>query len=430
MKHKSLRLTLTAMAFAMAVPVFASEESPTLESRLASLINVGQIDEARSLLETSPHEKADRLLLEGRIHKVEGRFALASDILEKALRLRPSDITIRRELAHTQYLTGQLGRAKFHLERLQRDDSSPILQKSYAGFLTKIYQERPLSFQANITLEPSTNLTRGTSATVLATAGADIAISEESRSQSGVGLQVGLGANYNAFASPNQRLSFGLEVRELRYSVKNDLGYTGTEISLRYDLRQGRTRLSLQPYMRLQDRNDGLRTTSQGLRLNSDFTLSKRSLLLAETSVEHQKFRDASQRNGWSASGNLGVKFQATKRTRMTFGIALESNKTNLPHHRYSGTGIFASIDSSLSTGLNLSAKLSLGQRDFSDEFPLLGYARHDEFAQVTVSAWSPRWHIVGFSPTVSCSHVINTSNVTLYDYQATGCQIGFSRNF
>lgn len=430
MKHKFLRPILAAMAFAMAVPVLASEKSLSLESNLTELINIGKIEEARSLLKASPHEDADRLLLEGRIHKIEGRLALASDLFEQALRLRTSDIVIRRELAHTQYLTGQLGRAKFHLERLQRDDPSPALQESYAAFLSKIYQERPLTFQAYITLEPSTNLTRGTSGTVLATAGADITISEDSRSQSGVGLQVGLGANYNAFASSNQRLSFGLKVHELQYSVQNDRGHRGAETGLRYDVRHGRSRLSLQPFLRLQDRNDGLRTMAQGLRLNSNFTLSKRSQLLAEASIEHLKFRDASQKDGWSASGNLGFKFQATRRTRMTFGIALESNKTNLSHHRYNGTGLFASIDSSFSTGMILSTKLSLGQRDFGDDFPLLGFARQDEYAQLIVSAQNPRWHLAGFSPSISCSHIINTSNVALYDYQATGCQIGLSRNF
>lgn len=74
--------------------------------------------------------------------------------------------------------------------------------------------------------------------------------------------------------------------------------------------------------------------------------------------------------------------------------------------------------------GLGLSAELALGQKDY----PVSGYGfdgRHDEWANLSVSARIERIDYMGFVPVMTLEAGRNRSNIGLYDSQSLG--VGFS---
>ncbi|MEX0287287.1 MAG: surface lipoprotein assembly modifier [Paracoccaceae bacterium] len=423
---------IVAVIFLLIAGVFATGASAqsSLEGSLADLINAGQYQEARDLLARSPHGEPDRLLLEGRILKAQGRFGEAIPLLDQALRLRGDDLAIRRELAHTQYLAQQYRPALFHLRRLERTDPDPQLRNAYGQLRAQIDRERPISFRFNFSIEPSTNITRGTTNVFFDANGRRFTVSSLSRSRSGVGYFAGGDVSFNMPLDGNQRLSFVVGANQTRYSVDNQLGRTRARVGLAYDVTRERYRFSALPFYRYEDREDGDDNDTIGIVLSSEYLITGRNRLIFDGVFEDISYRQLDVRNGLRSNVAIGGRYLASSTMFYSYGVTLERINTGLSHNRYRGYGLFGSVERQLASGMVVTAAARIGMRGFDDLFPFAGVKRQDEFGILSLSLRNSRWNLSGITPTMTCTHEVNRSNLSLYDFNATGCRIGFTRSF
>ena len=70
------------------------------------------------------------------------------------------------------------------------------------------------------------------------------------------------------------------------------------------------------------------------------------------------------------------------------------------------------------------------GIRDFEGNYPLTTSPRDDDYGRLNFGVQHAKFTYRGFAPRLNCSHTINRSNVAFYDYNATDCQVGLSRDF
>ena len=432
---KPLRNILITLAFGLALLLqtsFVNANSPgeNLEVELTALMNAGRIEDARLLLLSRPHDDADLLLFEGRVLKLQNQFTASAELLERALRKRPSDIVIRRELAHVLFLSEHYHQAQKHLRKLLQQDPDPSLRQQYISMLKTSKDRQRLSFSMSLALEPSTNITNGASAEFLHTPTASIRIDENSRETSGLGLTFALNSDYSAMQTDRSELVFDFGITATRYSVSQANSKDIYAIGVAYAFLNPLSRFEIRPYLEEEITHGQLDQTTLGLSLDWTRRLSRSAQLNAVLTTEQQTMDSSPKKTGTDSSLHTSYKHYVSQNTAIQIGVLFEQNKTGLIHNQYNGQRLDIAVDHVFSSGLLSHARLSFGNRNFSANFPLLSFERDDEYVELILQVQKSSWHLFGFSPIATCKHVNNRSNISLYTYNSTSCTGTLSREF
>ena len=410
--------------------VEASSTRVELEKELTALMNAGRIDEARQLLLSRPHDDADLFLFEGRLLKLQNQFTASAEVLDKALRQRPTDIVIRRELAHVLFLAQRYQQAQKHLTKLVRQDPDPSLRPQYVSMLNVINDKRRLSYRLSISLEPSTNITNGASAEFFHAPTASIRIDDNSRETSGLGLTFDLKTTFSAFHSERDNLAFDFGVKATRYSVSHANSKDVYALGVSYTVLGDLWRFQIRPYLEEELTNGQPDQTTLGLSMDWKTKVSPAGEIGAVLTTERQTKDVSPKSTGTDSSLHTSYRHNLSRNTAIQLGLLLEQNKTGLAHNQYLGQRLDFSADHVFNSGLVGHARLSFGNRNFSENFPLLSFEREDEYIELVLQFQKSSWHLFGFSPIVACKHVQNSSNISLYTYDSTSCTGTLTRGF
>ena len=430
LRHYTTALALVSALLSVPAPGGAVPSDGDLEQELTALMNAGRIQDARALLLSRAPDDADLLLFDGRVLKLQQNFAASADLLEQALRQRPSDIIIRRELAHVLFLAKRYQPAKTHLNKLLRQDPDPDLRRRYVSTLKEIRDTEKLSFGLSFALEPSTNITNGASAEYFHTPTASFRIDDASRETSGLGVTLALTSEYSARQTDQGSLSLDFGVTATRYSVSQANRKDLYEIGVTYTVFHALSHFEIRPYLQEQMTAGQPDQTNLGISLDWTRKLSPSGDLNAGLTSERQSKDRAAKRVGIDSKLHMSYKHYLSQRAALQFGVLLEHNTTGLAHHQYQGHRLDLSFDYAYQSGLLSHTRLSLGHRDFTGDFPLLTIARADEYLEFVAQVQKNDWHLFGFSPIATCKHVRNRSNVSLYTYDSTSCTGRLSKEF
>jgi tetratricopeptide (TPR) repeat protein len=181
-------------------------EASTEATRVKLLINLaktGQHDLAESLLKRYPltgkFGPNRQVFIEGLILKANGNLTGAAKNYRAALADDPSLTLVRSELAQTLFLLQEDDSAKHHLNLLMAEAPSESEAQGIRSFIDAIDARRPFTFNAYVSVAPSTNVNNGSSNETIYSPlfGADLDIDDDSREQSGIGFSTGLSAGYS-----------------------------------------------------------------------------------------------------------------------------------------------------------------------------------------------------------------------------------------
>lgn len=114
----------------------------------------------------------------------------------------------------------------------------------------------------------------------------------------------------------------------------------------------------------------------------------------------------------------------------LTAGLGFERGTPDADHLKYDHQRVFASATKLWQGGLRGRLGVDLGKRDFVGIYPLTTEARDDSYYKVQFGLSHSQIEVMGFRPTLNCSHTLNRSNVSFYNYRATECQATLNRNF
>ena len=192
---------------------------------------------------------------------------------------------------------------------------------------------------------------------------------------------------------------------------------------------------SVQPYVRRTWREpdssgNDYDNDAVGIRLTGRMGLDARHALAGSVSHEVRDYATQDQQDGPFSAASLSLERQVNPAWSVWGGFGLERSVPQQPYLRYDGTRVFMGGARSWTGGLQTSAQIEFGQRPFEADFPGLSEARRDEYGRLSVGVRHGRFNYMGFAPQLNCSHTVNASNVALYDYEATDCQIALSREF
>ena len=424
--------SLLALVFLVCQTNPATADTSEIDGEIAGLISGGEFDVAAALLETADPSDIDRLFFDGRILKAVQQFDQAIAVFREVLRLDPTYIAAKRELAHTLLLTGNLDVAEFHFRELLRQDQNRGAHADYRYFLDTISSTKPFGFSGQVALLPSTNVNRGTSNTRFGTGGT---ITDDSREESGTGVYASLSGYYRRGLSTQSQLVFRGTIDARKYSVSDYNQASGT-FSVAYERAYSLGSWSIEPYYRHLGSKDAYDSRAIGARAWLQHEITPSTVLAFSTSYERQRypFLGDTFYDGPRMSGSVALYYQFRPDLSFSGGLRTENNRPERVDLQYKEYAAFANLDKAFRGGLNLGFGVEVGNRRFQGPFASGGFldefTRSDDFYSLRVSAGNSRLNYVGFTPTLTCTYSKNRSNADLYDYTATDCKLALTRNF
>lgn len=167
---------------------------------LVSLIRDGSADTAEKLLRATPFtgkfSKNRNLFILGMIERARGNLTQAAHIYRTVLASDPNLTMVRLELAATLHAMNQADGAKHHLELLKAAAPTTELSRNFGDFIAAIDSQRPWTFNAWVSLAPSTNFNNGTALEYHTMFGLTGSVGELSKKKSGIGIKGGTNSAY------------------------------------------------------------------------------------------------------------------------------------------------------------------------------------------------------------------------------------------
>ncbi len=360
--------------------------------------------------------------------RTNGQLDAAMALLRQALARAPNRSDLREELGYVLLLARQYGAADYHFGILSRQSGNPTDRRLYRAVQRRIAAERPFGFGLILGVTPSSNLTSGTSNSLISTTLGDLVIDDTSRTVAGWRGAVGVSGFARSFVTPVDEFRFDVAVSRIAYSraLEDETARTLGLSYIRY-LSLGQTRLSLGFVERDQasEQQQTVAVDWSGFR-----KLSGAGQLDYVIGYGENRFVLNTDKNGPEWVGEIGYSHQVRPDLSLRIGLRHEVSRPEASELQFDGWALALGGDAAFPSGLTLSTRLLLGQRGFVGVFPLQTTARADEFADLTVAAVHSDWAVRGFAPQLTCRLRLNRSNVALFDFNQRECGISFTRNF
>ncbi|MEO0486468.1 MAG: surface lipoprotein assembly modifier [Pseudomonadota bacterium] len=410
---------------ALALPAAAQSD---LDVTLSRLINSGDIPQAQAVLDAAEPTQLQRRFFEARVLKARGELRAAVAALREIVASDPTYLNPRRELAHTLLTLRDYPGAARAFRALLRVDQTPQMRTGYRAFLAEIEAKRPLSLRLGLSVLPSTNVNRGASTDRFNGSGS-VTIAPTSLAQSGVGLGTQVAATYRPLVTPDTRLSFSGALALRRYDNAR-FDATDLRVSARYEHVSNDTLWSLSPYIADNRRADGGSYVARGIGLGLAQSITPQTRGSAGLTVESRDYATETGLNGALVSAQLGVTHDLRPDMRLGAQLELSNSTPALDFQSYVSHGALVTVERRWPMGVATQLGLRVGTRDFRADFPLTSAPRADRFSTVIVGLRHRDLDVFGMIPAITCSHEVNRSTVTQFDYETTDCALSLGYSF
>ena len=359
-------------------------------------------------------------------------------IFRTILAAHPDLVRARLELARAFFLKGRDGLARRHFERALAANPPMSVVVNVNYHLEVLRARKRWHGYFGIALAPDTNIgAASASDTVLV----DTPFGRlpftliDGGEQSGIGLSVWAGGEYQQPLAANWLLRMGVDVSRREYAgSKFDRMGLGGHAGPRWLIDQ-RTEASLLLTARREWQGDKPSSRSMGLRLEASRRLTPRLSGQLGASWSEKRHDVSTHLDGpvSDLSGSLTFAVSPTLQANFRTGWGRERTRIETMRNRALWTSLGASIE--LPRGFSVSGTLTGRWTDYKG--PGLppsnvvdGSPRKDVTRSIRLAVLKRDLTIQGFSPQFSVTHERRGSNAQQADYRRTGGEISFVRQF
>ena len=414
----------------------ASTES-TRVKLLITLAKSGQHDLAEALLEryplTGPFGKNRQLFVKGLILKARGNLTGAAKNYRTALADDPSLTLVRAELAQTLFQLEEDDSAKHHLNLLMAEAPNEYEAQGIRSFIDTIDARRPFTFNAYVSVAPSTNVNNGSSnKTIYAPIwGVEMDIDDESREQSGVGFSTGFSAGYAHRLGNDFSVVLGGGFNASLYTDDDYNMYGASQSAeLRYLLADGFLGAGLVASENMKNDEIGLSYYSYGPRASLQKAITPQDRINLSSVYEWRTYPDTSLSDGTALmiDGSWNHAFDSS--LTASLGAGYDRIKTEVDfvsYETYSGSfGFYKELPKGITVDLSGEVRLS----EFDAVHPIAGVTRKDTRLTGTVALTKRDFNIWGYAPSLEYTYVYNDSNISLYEFDSHSLDFRLSKDF
>lgn len=432
--------TLAAKVVEPSPQQIAEYEALPESTRVKLLINLaksGQHDLAESLIKRYPltgqFGKNRQLFVEGLILKARGNLTGAAKNYRTALADDPSLTLVRAELAQTLFQLEEDDSAKHHLNLLMAEAPNEYEAQGIRSFIDTIDARRPFTFNAYVSVAPSTNVNNGSSnKTIYAPLwGVEMDIDDNSREQSGIGFSTGFSAGYAHRLGNDFSVVLGGGVNASLYTDSDFNTYNASQSAeLRYLLNGGFLGAGMVASENMKNDEIDLSYYSYGPRVSLQKAITPQDRINLSTVYEWRTYPDTSSSDGTALliDGSWNHAFDLS--LTASLGAGYDRIKTEIDftsYETYSGSvGLYKELPKGITVDLNGEVRLS----EFDAMHPIAGVTRKDTRLSGTVALTKRDFNIWGYAPSLEYTYVNNDSNISLYEFDSHALDFRLSKDF
>jgi tetratricopeptide (TPR) repeat protein len=417
----------------------AEYEASTEATRVKLLIKLaksGQHELAASLLKRYPLSgkfgRNRQLFIEGLILKARGNLTGAAKNYRAALADDPSLTLVRAELAQTLFQLEEDESAKHHLNLLMAEAPNEYEAQGIRSFIDTIDARRPFTFNAYVSVAPSTNVNNGSmNKTVYDANGNSGDIDPDSQAQSGIGFSTGFSAGYAHRLGNDFSVVMGGGINASIYTDDDYNRYDASQSAeLRYLLTGGFLGAGLVASENIKNDEIGLSYYSYGPRVSLQKAITPQDRINLSSVYEWRTYADTSWNDGTALmiDGSWNHAFDSSLTTSL--GAGYDRIKADLDfnsYETYSGRfGLYRELPKGITVDLRGELRLS----EFDAMHPIAGVTRKDTRLTGTVALTKRDFNIWGYAPSLEYTYVYNDSNISLYEFDSHALDFRLSKDF
>jgi tetratricopeptide (TPR) repeat protein len=416
---------------------YETSNETTRVKLLIKLAKSGQHELAASLLKRYPltgkFGRNRQLFVEGLILKARGNLTGAAKNYRAALADDPSLTLVRAELAQTLFELQEDDSAKHHLNLLMAEAPNEYEAQGIRSFIDTIDARRPFTFNAYVSVAPSTNVNNGSSNKTIYSPlwGVELDIDDDSREQSGIGFSTGLSAGYSHRLGNDFSVVLGGGINASIYTDSDFNMYNASQSAeLRYLITGGFLGAGLVASENMKNDEIGLSYYSYGPRVSLQKALSPQDRINLSSVYEWRTYPDASTSDGTAlmVDGSWNHAFDSSLTATVIAGYdRIKTERGFTSYETYSGGfGLYKELPKGVTVELNGELRLS----EFDDVHPIAGVTRKDTRLTGTVALTKRDFNIWGYAPAVEYTYVYNDSNISLYEFDSHAVDFRLSKDF
>ncbi len=370
----------------------------------------------------------------------DDRLSEAIAAFRAILLARPELVRVRLELARAFFLKGDDSLAKRHFETVLAGDIPAAVAANVQRFLRAIRARRKWDARFGFALAPDSNLNAASeNRTIWLDAFGQrlpFRLSDDTARQSGIGVSVWGGGEYQHPLSARWRLRAGADVSAREYKGHDfDSHFASAYIGPRW-LIDAQTEASLLATGQRQW-SAGIPNTDQyGLRLEAGHSLTPRVHLQGRAGIRRRNCRDCDWLDGPVGEVSLGANWAALPILRLGGQAGWSWSRANAEDWRSAGPQASLGATLDLPAGFTLGARASLQWTDFQGEgraaphYTIDDEPREDKTRTLSLSLHNRALTVLGFSPRVTLINEKRETNAQTLNYERNRGELSFVRQF
>jgi len=384
------------------------------------LIGIAALTLAARIDDTASEQDAD---------DKDALLAEAVAALRAILIERPELTRVRLELARAFFMRGDDALSRQHFERVLASRPPPTMATNINRFISAIRERRKWRGYLSLGIEQNDNINNGTDESVIHIFGLPFVIGESSRRQSGTGLSVAAGADYQRPPHELWRWRFGVDAARSEHDGHE---FDQTYLRLRAGpqwLPSARSEFNLQGFAGQRWLARDRHSVDTGARLTAQHRFTARLSANAHALWEKTRLRrlrnldDIETEYGIGGAyrfsplvqGVIGVDFS---RTRRDDSLRINERRANI------------GVEVILRRGWSIGGRLEVARMRHNRNAPLSTHRRIDRRRTARLFLLNRQLTIFAFSPQLILARERQTSNATLHNYRRSRIDLRFVRQF
>ena len=344
----------------------------------------------------------------------------------------PTLVRVRLELARAFYLRGKDRLAKRHFEQVLAGEVPSSVAFNVRQFLSKIRARRRWTATFGIALAPDTNLGGGSDERIIYIYGLPFTRDAEELTESGIGLSVWTGGEYQYPLRDRLRLRAGVNASRREYSGRQfDQSFMSAHAGPRWLLGRS-TEASVLTSAQRRWASGAPDFDALGGRFEAAHRFTHRITGDLQASWHDRSYRTSGHMDGPVVDASLGATVVITPTVRAEAALGWGRERPETERWRHERRWVRAGVNLALPRGFTVGASAELREAEYEGNwFPHTdGEPREDETYSARLSAHNRGLAWKGFSPQLSVVHEERRTNAQLYDYERTGGELRFVRVF
>lgn len=433
MSHRaSLRVIVVLLELTAAAP--ASAQPVTFEAigDAKALIAGGRTDEARVLLEDLSarfRDSNDVDFLLGLLAIESTDYRQAIDRFRAILVRSPGAVRVRLELARAFYLKGDHANAYRQFQFARAGNPPPGVVATIDGFLGQIRQQKHWSYSFSLAIAPDSNINNGTTARDVELFGLPFELSDDTRSQSGVGVAIQGALEFAPRISERIRMRAGAAVQRRDYAGGDfdDMtiaGHAGPRLTL------GKWDVSALASV-FQRRFGGRRLAEgAGAKVEATHYFGARTAMSLGFTAYKVRYPHYPLQDGRSLSASAGMLRALTPESSLMVRIGAGRKTARTPELANWSGSLAVGYYRDLPGGFSIYAEPSIAEARYDAIDPFFGKRRTDRLVELQFSLLNRRIRLRGFTPMVGFTLGRRRSSMELYDYNQRRLEFGVTSAF